>query len=225
MHNFFLSFFLFLSITTTVTASPADLKRKVLDVLPSLEGWCSSQKAENLIDLVLEVRPNLCVEIGVFGGASLFPVASALKFLQNGVAIGIDPWDKFEAIRAFDPVEEATDLNWWGNLNFQYIYYSYVNMIARNRLENYIITLKTTSEHAAQEIIDPIDILFVDGNHNSLITLRDVELYLPKVRIGGYVWLNNLLDPRKHAARDLILKSCEEIKSIDQGSCVLYKKK
>ena len=70
-----------------------ELKKQVCLVLPSLEGWCSREKALNFIDLVLEVKPQVCVEIGVFGGSSLFPVASALKHRGEGIVIGIDPWD------------------------------------------------------------------------------------------------------------------------------------
>lgn len=202
-----------------------DLKKNVEKGLSSLEGWCSLEKAKNLIDLVLEVKPNLYVEIGVFGGASLFPVASTLKFLGNGIAIGIDPWDKFECIRYYDPITEESDLKWWGNLNFQYIYYSYINMIARHRLESYIITLKATSKEAAQEILDPIDILYIDGNHNEAVTVEDVFIYFPLVRSGGYILLNDCLDPRKQKARSILSGLCDEIKEIEPGKCLLYQKK
>ena len=67
------------------------LKQNVQTVLPTLEGWCSKSKANHFIDLILAVKPEVYVEIGVFGGSSIFPVASALKYLGKGVVIGIDP--------------------------------------------------------------------------------------------------------------------------------------
>lgn len=205
--------------------SEFDLKREVSEVLPTLYGWCSLEKAFNLIDLVLDTKADLYVEIGVYGGASLFPVASAMKFLGKGLAIGIDPWDKFECIRYYDPEKEALDLHWWGNLNFQYIYSSYLAMIEKNQLEPYIFNLKTTSLDAAQKILDPIDILYIDGNHNEIITVWDVLNYFPLVRSEGYIILNDFLDPRKQKARSILSGLCDKVKEIEPGKCFLYRKK
>jgi hypothetical protein len=71
-----------------------ELKAKISQALPFLEGWCSKEKACAFIDLVLQEKPQTCVEIGVFGGKSLLPVAMALKSLGQGIVIGVDPWDK-----------------------------------------------------------------------------------------------------------------------------------
>lgn len=188
-----LSFFCFSSLHCT-EKNAEELKERVCQALPNFYGWCSREKALNFIDLVLQVKPKLCVETGVFGGASVFPVASALKFLGKGVIIGIDPWDKLECIKWFDPVEEAADLNWWGNLNFDHIFMSYLDLIKRYGLIDYCITYKTTSEKAAAEIsADSIDILYIDGNHSEAISTQDVRLYLPKVHSGGYIWFNDSL--------------------------------
>lgn len=201
-----------------------DLKQRVSKVLPTLEGWCSQEKAMNFIDLVLEVKPEVCVEIGAFGGSSVFPVASALKFLGNGTLIAIDPWDKIECIKYFDPIEDAEHLKWWGNLNINYIYYAYLNMLKKNGLEDYVVTLRSTSENAISHI-DTIDILYIDGNHSELVSLLDVELYLPKVRDGGYVWYNDAPWPDRQEALELLLDACDVVKHIDDGKCILLKKR
>jgi len=75
---------LFLIACFTLCAdSVALLKQRVAQEVPNLYGWCSPEKAQHLVDLVLETKPQVCVDIGTFGGRSLFPVASALKFLQQ----------------------------------------------------------------------------------------------------------------------------------------------
>lgn len=200
------------------------LKRQVCEVLPSLEGWCSKEKALHFIDLVLEVKPEVYVEIGVFGGSSVFPVASALKFLDHGTIIGIDPWDKLECIKYFDPIDDSANLQWWGKINLFYIYFTYLNMVRNYGLEKYVKTLKMTSEKAASEI-DAIDILYIDGNHSETVSTQDVQLYLPKVRSGGYIWMNDALWTTTQEAVSLLTDACEIVKTIDKENCILFRKR
>ncbi len=200
------------------------LKQHVYNVIPSLEGWCSKEKAGHFIDLVFEVKPKVCVEIGVFGGSSLFPVASALKYLGEGIIYGIDPWDKLECIKYYDPIENAADLQWWAKINLLYIYYSYLNMLRKHGLEEYCKTIKMTSEKAASQI-DAIDILYIDGNHSEECSEQDVTLYLPKVRDGGYIWMNDTLWPTRQRAVKQLSEACDVVKMIDNGNCILFKKR
>lgn len=200
------------------------LKHHVYNVLPTLEGWCTKEKASHFIDLVLEVKPEVYVEIGVFGGSSLFPVASALKSLGKGMIYAIDPWDKLECIKYYDPIEDSADLQWWGKINLVYVYYSYINMLRKHGLEDYCKTIKTTSEKAVSHI-DSIDILYLDGNHSEVCSLQDVSLYLPKVRQGGYIWMNDSLWPTRQKAVEQLSEACDVVKLIDNGNCILFKKR
>ncbi len=214
----------FLASSLHANSEVEKLKQRVLLVLPTLQGWCSKEKAINFIDLVLETKPRVCVEIGVFGGSSVFPVASTLKFLGQGVIIGIDPWDKLECIKYFDPEEDKAHLEWWGKVNMDHIYISYLNMIKRHGLIDYCLTMRSTSEEAASEI-DSIDILYIDGNHNEAVSTKDVTLYLPKVKKGGYIWLDDALWTGTQQAVDLLLVSCDVVKLIDSGNCILFRKR
>ena len=201
-----------------------ELKQKVFATLPTLEGWCSKEQAGAFVDLVLEVKPETCVEIGVFGGSSIYPVAAALKYLGHGVVIGIDPWDKIEAIKYFDPVEDKVNLSWWGKLNFDYIYNSYVKMLKKNEFEKVVLTIKASSEIALFQIKE-IDILHIDGNFTEQVSKLDAMLYLPKVRSGGYIWINDALSPTRQEAIDILESECDAVKVIDNGNCILYKKR
>ncbi len=200
-----------------------ELKQHVFKVLPSLHGWCSKEKAVNFIDLVIEVDPEVCVEIGVFGGSSLFPVASALKYLGHGIVIGIDPWDKLESLKNFDPLKDEEHINWWSKVNFDRIYYAYLNVLKKHGLEDFVLTEKKTSKAAVKEI-SSIDVLYIDGDHSEEGIANDVALYLPKVRGGGYIWLNDALSEHAQMGIDLLLEQCEMVKLIDSGNCVLFKK-
>ena len=215
---------LFSSVHAEMEAEKLKLKQFVCDELPKMEGWCSKEKALNFFDLVLETKPDVCVEIGTYAGASALPVAMALKFLGNGVIICIDSWDKIECIKYFDPVEDVQHLSWWGKVNLNQIHKKYLEMVQKFELQSICITKKTTSANAAASI-GVIDILYIDGNHSEFIVTQDVQLYLPKVRSGGYIWINDALWPTLQEAIDLVLESCEPIKLIDNGNCILFKKR
>jgi predicted O-methyltransferase YrrM len=201
-----------------------ELKQHVHRILPSLEGWCSKEKASHFIDLILESKPKTWVEIGVFGGSSIFPVASTLKLLGEGVIIGIDPWEKGECIKYLDSPEDLINHDWWSKVNLDYVYDSYLNMLKKYELSDYCITMKTTSEQAAKAI-GAIDVLHIDGNHSKEASTQDVQLFLPKVRSGGYVWMDDCLWNGTQNAFNLLSQSCDVITSVDNGNCTLFKKR
>jgi hypothetical protein len=202
----------------------AELKREVCLNLEEIPGWCSCEKASHFIDLVLDVKPQVCVEIGVFSGASLYPVAAALKYLQQGMMIAIDPWDKIECIRYLDPDKNRTDLKWWAHQNMDHVYFGFAQILKHFDLDDICIVFRCTSKKAAPAI-GPIDILYIDGNHYEKIAREDVELYLPKVKKGGYIWFNDAKWPSVQPAIELLSEACDLIKTVDQGNCVLFRKK
>ena len=233
MKNVFFALLLFLSIASQIYSASSctekensdALKQRVCENLPTLAGWCSPEKAEHLIDLILEVKPKVCVEIGVFGGSSIFPVASALNFLEEGIVIAIDPWDIQECIMYLDPITDVAHLNWWEEVDLDDIFIQYVNMLKKYSLFDHCVTMRTTSEKAAAHI-DTIDILHIDGNHSEPASTLDVSLYLPKVRSGGYIWMDDHIGwPQTQAAFRLLQEACDLIKTVDNGNCILFKKR
>ena len=94
--------------------------------LPTIEGWCEKNKALKLYDIIREVKPDLCVEIGVFGGSSLIPQALALKHNNRGTIAGIDPWSNNSAI---EEMENFANKNWWGQIDLQGVYDRFLNKL------------------------------------------------------------------------------------------------
>ena len=92
--------------------------------LPTIEGWCEKDKALKLYDIIREVKPDLCVEIGVFGGSSFIPQALALKHNNKGTIAGIDPWSNNSAI---EEMENFANKNWWGQVDLQGVYDRFLN--------------------------------------------------------------------------------------------------
>lgn len=205
-------------------ADVESFKREILAIQPSIRGWCSLEKATHFIDLVLEVKPEVCVEIGVLSGSSVFPVASALKYLDHGTLIAIDPWDRQECVKYFDPVKDVEHLRWWNAVNLHQCYYEFLELLRENDLEKYCCVLKMSAEKAAP-IIGSIDVLYIDGNFSEEGTLKNVQMYLPKVRSGGYIWINDTLAECKQSAVALLFDECNLLKTISEFNGFLFQKR
>lgn len=157
------------------------IKWKAFQAMDELEGWCSRDKASVLIDLILMMKPKMVVEIGVFGGKSLVPMAFALKEIGSGVAIGIDPWSSTESAVGMDGV----NYDYWSKLDHEQIYQGLVSKINKFGLNNHIMLIRETSEEAMP--IPDIELLHIDGNHSEETSLLDVYKWVPFVKKGGII--------------------------------------
>ena len=155
-------------------------------LLPALHGWCTAEKAAALCDLVLQVKPQLVVEVGTWGGKSLFPQLLALKQNGSGRAICIDPWSpEASAEGQTDPDSEK----WWGSQNHELVYQSFLYHLRKLGLDSIVEIHREKSS----DMIPPeqIEILHLDGNHGPE-ALEDAERFAPNVKLGGYCILDDL---------------------------------
>src|SRR5579862_1209549 len=178
-------------ILTTLVSSKKDfnehVRRQAFDWMGQLEGWCSDLKATTLIDLVLKTKPNIIVEIGVWGGKSLIPMACALKANKKGTIFGIDPWDSNASI---EEIREEVNRAFWSYANHDVILRGLIQKIDQFDLHDQIILVKNTSEDAP--IIEGIDILHVDGNHSTKKSLGDVTKWVPHMNSGGWIIFDDM---------------------------------
>lgn len=152
-----------------------------------LQGWCSDTKTAYLMDLVRDTDAQLIVEIGVYGGKSLIPMALVCKEKKSGLCHGIDPWSSEASQEGW--AEDNVNGKWWGQLSHDKIYERYRKGVERYGVNNQIVDRVFKSEDIAHEFDDEsIDILHLDGNHAEEVAYRDVELYSDKVKRGGY-WI------------------------------------
>jgi predicted O-methyltransferase YrrM len=167
-----------------------ELIAKAVKLLPAIQGWCSPEKATALIETIVSRRPELCVEIGVFGGSSLIPQALALKHNGRGTIVGIDPWTRDAALESMVAEEHRT---WWSKLDLDSVYRHCVAHVEHQQLENFVMLRRSKAEDEAGAFPDgSIDLLHIDGNHSEEPALRDVELYLPKVKAGGIIFFDDV---------------------------------
>lgn len=162
------------------------VKRQAFNYMDQLEGWCTKSKAAILIDLIFMLEPQTVVEIGVFGGKSLVPIAYALKITEGGFVYGIDPWDSRESADGMDGV----NYDWWNSIDHGKILRGLQAKIVEFDLEDHIALIKSTSESAP--LIYNIDILHIDGNHSEKASFLDVTKWIPMVRKGGVIILDDI---------------------------------
>lgn len=160
---------------------------RVEQIVPPLDGWCELPKAEALAAMVIALRPKVVVEIGVWGGRSLLPMALALEQIGTGIIIGIDPWKPEESV--IGQVNPA-DAQWWGTVApHEEVYKRFVNNVAALGLNKVVRIVRSSS--SAAEVPPVIDLIHIDGNHGEQ-AYRDILRWSQAVRVGGICVLDDL---------------------------------
>lgn len=158
---------------------------KIATSTPTLDGWTSVEKALTLASLVLQTKPSLIYEVGVFSGRSLLPMAYACQVLNRGKVVGIDPYDAQVSARNEFPDTAA----WWASVDHVAIMNKFLALVKMNNLESYVELIRKSSDHV--EPAEGIGIFHCDGSHTEQ-AVRDAERFCPKVIIGGYVIFDDL---------------------------------
>ena len=153
-------------------------------IIPTLEGWCTTEKAKRMAEWVLDHQVQKCVEIGVFAGRSLIAVALALKHLNRGGEIhGIDPWSVPAALEGKNHTDND---KWWGKIDFEHFYFYTLNKIKEYHLHPYTVIIRSKSIDAAKNyLLSSLDLVHIDGNHSEETSVLDVKLWCPKIKSGG----------------------------------------
>lgn len=147
--------------------------------------------------LINELHLKCFVEIGVYKGKSLFSVAPFIKE-NGGLCYGIDPYladnlrenDLPENIRKI--VEHSAD-----TLDFEDLYAGVVSKCTKMGLDDTVTLMRQTSEDAYLPLIGKhrssfIDMLHIDGNHDTVFVHKDAELYIPLIRDGGIIVFDDI---------------------------------
>ena len=199
-------------------------KKSVLHHQKSAIGWCTSEKAEKLMDLIHDTHSKVCVEIGVFGGSSVYPMAAALSFQKDGIIHAIDPWSTEECLKGYAPGNP--NYEWWKKVDLEAIYQQFLILLQRHKVSSFCNVMRITSEEALSHFAnESIDILHVDGNHLEDIAVSDAVMWLPKVKKGGYIWFDDVNWPQTKKAVQFMKENC--FLDIDRSvgdECYLFQK-
>jgi len=181
----------------------------------NIEGWCTEEKALKMMEYINE-DTKLCVELGVFGGRSLLPIAMKCK----GKVIGIDAWNKDSSLSGTNDIENN---NWWANIDYEYMYKYTIDLMKKYNCNN-VELYRTNSSNAVQYFEnESIDFLHQDSNHSELISCNEVDLYYNKVKKNGiWVFDDTNWETTKKAQKLLINYGYTEI--YDQGNWKIYRR-
>jgi predicted O-methyltransferase YrrM len=172
-----------------------ELFTKVEQVVNSMQhGWCSVEKACTLASAIIALRATNVLEIGVYSGRSLVPMALALQWVHQhhntrGLIVGIDAWDNTIAIEGM----EGSHRQWWGKLPMEQMYELCKSTLLQYNLVHYVQLIQGRSNDKA--IMDRchgvFDLVHIDGSHSEQASMFDVTYYGYKVREGGLLFLDD----------------------------------
>jgi len=209
----------------TVPASlPAGLADRIRDALPDIEGWCSERKALWLADLITSNRCLAVLEIGIYGGRSLIPMAMAVQSLGAGGKVhGVEAWSNSVAVATETNAENDA---WWQTVDLNAIRKGFFRSVTRNEVADTVVVLEMSSDEAFATIsttgLGPFDLVHVDGSHSEVQALRDVEMWSGLVRPGGILVLDDIEWPSVRAAREHVRRNFSDVEEIVESGSTAY---
>lgn len=153
---------------------------KVKQFTEQIPGWLSEVENQFLFKMAQRTsRDGYIVEIGSYKGRST--ICLALGSL-NGLK---------SRILAIDPHTGSPDLLRPGETLWTYD--EFLRNLSRAGVKDIVTPVVSTGEAAASVWRKPIDILFIDANYHSYeMTKNLLRLWIPHLKDGGWVLLNNV---------------------------------
>lgn len=187
-------------------ADVARVNAQIIRALPAIEGWCTERKALWLAGLIADYGCGKILEIGVYGGKSLIPMALALRtFAPAGKVYGVEGWSGEVATRVAMNAEHDT---WWRSVDFKRIKSGFVRNVLDNDLADIVNVLEMSSDDAFK-CLNAIhwcafDLIHIDGSHTEAQALSDVRMWTGLLRPGGILVMDDINWPTVQAARDYV---------------------
>lgn len=205
-----------------------DIYRELLpitDIIPSDFGGGSSI-AKSTLMAYIAIKNNLknYVEIGVYRGRSFFPMARAMQ-ITGGKAFGIDPYSNLQACEA-DIAKDLKSLldNFLEKTDFEQIFQDVISLQESFQMVNSTEIFRQTSKEAVEyfKINNiKIDMLHIDGNHDTAHVLEDIQLYLPLMADSGFIVVDDIDWASVKPAFNTLLRKRVKIKFITKTFCIL----
>lgn len=185
-----------------------ELKTEIAQALPLLHGWCTLEKAAHLAKLAIESeRLGAVVEIGIFGGQSLIPMALALRHSgSKQFALGIDPMSVDAAIEGGAGAKENED--WWANkVNLEEVYSGFVRSVLDLKLAYYCRWIRMRNDTCASLFRKgTVGLLHLDSNHSEHTSCLDAEAWSPLIAEAGYLVFDDSHWPSQAKAYRILKK-------------------
>lgn len=164
---------------------PTALADRITAIIPTLGGWCSVEKGHDLARAVLDLSSAVTVEIGVWCGRSVLPMALAHKHQGSGTVWAIDPWSSKASVEGYD----AVNAEWWGKINHDDILHQFKRTLKAYDVESVVNIVRAKSDDV--EPPKGIALLHIDGQHTDQ-AVKDVERFAANVITGGMVFVDDI---------------------------------
>jgi predicted O-methyltransferase YrrM len=193
----------------------------IAEHFPKMAGWCDPKKGAELARLVLATKPQKIAEVGVFEGKSTLALAYACKLNKTGTVYAVDSWTKQDCTDD----ETTSGQEYWAAMDMDGHYEAFVRHVVRADVVRQIQFCRMSSWDASRFLPD-MDMVHIDANHAEWPSTSDVVNWLPKLKIGGYLVMDDVHFESTQTALRFVLKRSELVARYDLAeSCfAVYKK-
>jgi predicted O-methyltransferase YrrM len=166
-----------------------DLREKNLDAVCTIDGWLGRDEAAVLHDLAYHADGPI-IEIGSWMGRSTSALALGALMGKKATVYAVD------GFRGTQPTPIASSLG----VKYQGAECS-ADLLRANLdrvgVNGQVQIIAKTSEEAVNDVPSECALLFIDGSHDYDSVCRDIDLYGPKVKVGGFIALHDVspIDP------------------------------
>lgn len=173
-----------------------DVRQELLALTASVEGWLTVEEGELLYRLARACTgKGAIVEIGSFKGKSTIWLAKGSLAGAEAKVVAIDPHTgSAEHRQSEQPV---------------WTYDEFLANLRRAGVEEAVMPVVATSAEAAERFDQPVELLFIDGDHRYEMVRQDFDLWFPRLLEGGYLLMHDTIrweGPRR-VARESIYRS------------------
>ena len=155
----------------------------------------------NFYNEVAEKKYRVLVELGTWKGHSIMYLAKKLKQQNYDFELyGVDLFDdskihEFEGNEYLEP-------------QIKYLWDVYNENLVRSNVREVVKDIKKNSWEAANEFEDEsVDFIFIDADHKYESVVKDIQAWLPKLKVGGVMSGHDFTQPTagvKKAVEELL---------------------
>ena len=173
-------------------------------------GGASILKILVLAELIVVNGLSRIVEVGVYRGRLMLPLAHLMLRLGRGEVIGIDPYSAAAAVQREARTDGIDLVEWPHGVDWTALHDDLIQHISRWGLQERARLIRKRSQDAARAFTaDSIDLLHIDGNHDREAVEADVDMLLPQVADGGLLVMDDVSWPTIRPVYESLLERHE----------------
>jgi len=157
--------------------------------------------------LIYYFKCKTTLDLGVYGGGSLFPQATMHNKYTDGIVYGVDPYNKEDMVQFDNTDTEFLKLqkDVLNNLDVEELYHYILNLINELSYADNVKFLRMRSDKAINYFVENnvrFDLMFIDGNHDTKNAMSDMVLYIPRLNNNGFLVIDDTPWPSIRPAYD-----------------------